>query len=63
MRMDSSDDAAKFNDIVTELFDGKAEHLNYGYTYWYAIKGFVESIGQFLPNDHLPNDQWYSNIY
>ncbi len=56
--MDSSDDAAKFNDIVTELLEGKVEHLNYGYTYWYVIKGFVESIGQFLPND-----QWYSNIY
>ena len=52
--MDSSNDAPKFHDIVTELLDGKAEHLNYGYKYWYAIKGFVESIGQLLPND-----QWY----
>lgn len=52
--IDSSDDAPKFNDIVTELLDGKAEHPKYGYKYWYAIKGFVESLGQFLHND-----QWY----
>lgn len=52
--MASSDDTPKFNDIVTELLDGKVAHEKYGYIYWYAIKGFIESIGQFLNNS-----EWY----
>ncbi len=53
-QMDSSPEAPVFNDIVTELLDGKATHSKYGYKYWYAIKGFVESLGQFLNNS-----EWY----
>jgi hypothetical protein len=52
--LDSSENAPKFDEIVVELLDGKAEHSKYGYKYWYAVKGFVESIGQFLNNS-----EWY----
>lgn len=52
--LDSSEDAPKFDEIVVELLDGKAEHSKYGYKYWYAIKGFVEALGQFLNNN-----EWY----
>ncbi len=44
----------KFMDIVEELLTGKINHTEYGYIYWYAIKYFIEDLGQ-----SLPNSNWY----
>jgi hypothetical protein len=47
-------DTPKFMDIVEELLTGKINLTNYGYIYWYAIKYFIEELGQSLSNTH-----WY----
>jgi hypothetical protein len=52
--LDSAPDAPTFMQVVDDLLDGKVEHPNYGHKYWYALKGFIESIGKFLNNNY-----WY----
>lgn len=52
--LDSNPDAPLFKDIVENMLDAKIDHPEYGYKYWYALRGFIESIGQFLMNNH-----WY----
>lgn len=50
----NSAETPKFMDIVDELLNGKINHINFGYIYWYAIKYFIEDLG-----NSLPNTQWY----
>lgn len=37
-------------DLVEELLQAKASHENMGFKYWYALKGFIQDLGQFLYN-------------
>lgn len=49
--LDSAPDAPTFMQVVDNLLDGKVDYPNYGHKYWYAIKGLIESLGQFLNNN------------